>query len=187
MAVKVMVAPAIASGAIEKGPPARKREAAAAPKPKRRRSSVYDADGNEVFITLMCLKCHKMRPLSQFGLRRMADGAIRNQPWCRTCRSGASADEPKRRKARRPGSEADARAGLAALGPEAAAPRDEKVVDPGTLAAQVVAALHGGARWPCAAPPRSPSRARIACSRGYSLVAPEAMVQARLPRARGQG
>jgi hypothetical protein len=24
-----------------------------------------------------------------FGLRKMADGAIRNQPWCRTCRSGA--------------------------------------------------------------------------------------------------
>jgi len=45
-----------------------------------------DADGAEVFITLMCLKCHKMRPLSQFGLRKMADGAIRNQPWCRTCR-----------------------------------------------------------------------------------------------------
>jgi hypothetical protein len=61
---------------------------------KRRKTSVYDADGNEVFITLMCLKCHKMRPLAQFGLRRMADGAIRNQPWCRTCRSGAGAEKP---------------------------------------------------------------------------------------------
>ena len=145
MAVKVMVAPAIVNGDIEKQVPARRRSPAPA-KPKRRRSSIYDADGNEVFITLMCLKCHKMRPLSQFGLRRMADGAIRNQPWCRTCRSGASAEEPKRRKARGSGSEADARAGLAALGPEEAAPRDEKVLDPGTLAAQVVAALHGGRR-----------------------------------------
>src|SRR5512138_1437432 len=124
MAVKVMVAPAIANGVIEKhARPARRAPDAAPPKPKRRRSAVYDADGNEVFITLMCLKCHKMRPLSQFGLRRMADGAIRNQPWCRTCRSGASADEPKRRKARR--DEADACAGLAALAPEAATPRDE--------------------------------------------------------------
>jgi hypothetical protein len=25
----------------------------------------------------------------------MADGAIRNQPWCRTCRSGASASKKK--------------------------------------------------------------------------------------------
>ncbi len=90
MAVKVMVAPAIASGGIEKStrPARRAPDAAQAPKPKRRRSSVYDADGNEVFITLMCLKCKKMRPLSLFGLRRMADGAIRNQPWCRSCRSG---------------------------------------------------------------------------------------------------
>jgi hypothetical protein len=59
----------------------------AEPKPrKRRRAAVYDADGNEVLISLMCLKCHKLRPLSLFGLRKMADGAIRNQPWCRDCR-----------------------------------------------------------------------------------------------------
>lgn len=57
---------------------------------KRRRSAVYDADGNEVLITMMCLKCRTMKPLTMFGLRKMADGAIRNQPWCRTCRSGAS-------------------------------------------------------------------------------------------------
>jgi hypothetical protein len=57
---------------------------------KRRRSAVYDADGNEVLITMMCLKCRVMKPLTMFGLRKMADGAIRNQPWCRTCRSGAS-------------------------------------------------------------------------------------------------
>jgi len=97
MAVKVMVAPAIANGEIDRPAPARRRESAVPAKPKRRRSSVYDADGNEVFITLMCLKCHKMRPLSQFGLRKMADGAIRNQPWCRTCRSGAGAEKPRRK------------------------------------------------------------------------------------------
>jgi len=88
MAVKVMVAPAIVKQReIEVG--AARRAPAAAGKPRRRRSAVYDADGNEVFITLMCLKCHKMRPLSLFGLRKMSDGSIRNQPWCRTCRSGA--------------------------------------------------------------------------------------------------
>ncbi len=62
---------------------------------KRRKSAVYDADGNEVLITMMCLKCKGMKPLGMFGLRKMADGAIRNQPWCRNCRSGAGAKKPK--------------------------------------------------------------------------------------------
>ncbi|GMU62717.1 MAG: hypothetical protein AMXMBFR34_44800 [Myxococcaceae bacterium] len=62
---------------------------------KRRKSAVYDAEGNEVLITMMCLKCRSMKPLTMFGLRKMADGAIRNQPWCRTCRSGASSGKKK--------------------------------------------------------------------------------------------
>ena len=62
---------------------------------KRRKSAVYDADGHEVLISLMCLKCKTLRPLAQFGLRKMADGAIRNQPWCRGCRSGAGTKKPK--------------------------------------------------------------------------------------------
>ncbi len=62
---------------------------------KRRRSAVFDAEGNEVLITMMCLKCRQMKPLGMFGLRKMADGAIRNQPWCRTCRSGAGTAKKK--------------------------------------------------------------------------------------------
>src|SRR4051812_2218884 len=62
---------------------------------KKRKSAVYDADGNEVLITMMCLKCRAMKPLVMFGLRKMADGAIRNQPWCRSCRSGAGVKKPK--------------------------------------------------------------------------------------------
>src|SRR5512144_3443949 len=150
MAVKVMVAPAIASGAIEKHPPARKREAAAAPKSKRRRSSVYDAEGNEVFITLMCLKCHKMRPLSQFGLRKMADGAIRNQPWCRTCRSGAGAEKPRRKGA---AETVDSHETAAPVAGEAAAaePRVVQAAPPvrrpaSSVAAEVAAALAAGRR-----------------------------------------
>lgn len=61
---------------------------------KKRRSAIYDADGHEVLLSLMCLKCKGLKPLGQFGLRKMADGAIRNQPWCRTCR-GASGQKPK--------------------------------------------------------------------------------------------
>ncbi len=62
---------------------------------KRRRSAVFDGEGNEVLITMMCLKCRQMKPLGMFGLRKMADGAIRNQPWCRTCRSGAGSAKKK--------------------------------------------------------------------------------------------
>lgn len=93
MAVKVMIAPAIAVAEVK--PPRKKRDPNDPAKPKRRRSAVYDADGSEVFITLMCLKCHKTRPLAQFGLRKMADGAIRNQPWCRSCRSSAGVQPVK--------------------------------------------------------------------------------------------
>jgi hypothetical protein len=62
-------------------------EKAAPGRRKRRKSAIFDSDGNEVLITLMCLKCRNIRPLAKFGLRKMADGAIRNQPWCQSCRS----------------------------------------------------------------------------------------------------
>ncbi len=74
--------------------PARDPDAPKVPR-KRRKSAVYDGEGHEVLITMMCLKCRQMKPLGMFGLRKMADGAIRNQPWCRTCRSGASATKKK--------------------------------------------------------------------------------------------
>jgi hypothetical protein len=143
MAVKVMVAPAIANGDVARPAPARRREGAAPAKPKRRRSSVYDAEGNEVFITLMCLKCHKMRPLSQFGLRKMADGAIRNQPWCRTCRSAAGADKPRRKGA------AETVESPAATEPSAPAAEPVQAAPPirrpaSSVAAEVAAALAAG-------------------------------------------
>jgi hypothetical protein len=133
MAVKVMVAPAIA--AQQEAVPVRKvRDPQAPPKPRRRKSSVYDAEGHEVLITLMCLKCHQMRPLSQFGLRRMADGSIRNQPWCRPCRSSSGAERPRRR----------AEEGGVEAPPVAAPPEPAPPVDAGRVAAQVAAALAGG-------------------------------------------
>jgi len=138
MAVKVMVAPAIASRAIDKTVPGTKREAAA--KPRRRRSSVFDADGNEVFITLVCLKCHKTRPLSLFGLRKMADGAIRNQPWCRTCRSGAGA------KGGREDSPEIAESPAAASSPLLGANGAQPAPRPANPAAEVAAALSAGLR-----------------------------------------
>lgn len=133
-AVAGAVAPAQSATVATTTAPDATRKAPAPEKPKRRKASVYDADGNEVFITLLCLKCRNMRPLSAFGLRRMADGAIRNQPWCRGCRSDAS---PKRRRDE-------------ALAPEAPIaevqdPRaDESPRDAGFLAAQVATALIRG-------------------------------------------
>ncbi len=147
MAVKVMVAPAIANGDLTKGARARTGDAAKPAKPKRRRSSVYDADGNEVFITLMCLKCHKMRPLSRFGLRKMADGAIRNQPWCRACRSPAGADKPARR-----GSAAAEESQVPDASPAPVAVAEPNAPDgpsrraSGSVAAEVAAALAAGLR-----------------------------------------
>jgi hypothetical protein len=148
MAVKVMVAPAIVNGEIDKREPARRRAPGAA-KPKRRRSSIYDAEGNEVFITLMCLKCHRMRPLSQFGLRKMADGAIRNQPWCRPCRSAAGAEKPRRKGS----AETVEPVAAAASPPPAAEPAATAQATPpvvrhpgSSVAAQVAAALDAGWR-----------------------------------------
>jgi hypothetical protein len=154
MAIKVMVAPAIVSGEVARSPGrAASPSGKAAPKPRRRKSAVYDADGNEVFITLMCLKCHKMKPLSQFGLRKMADGAIRNQPWCRPCRSGAGAEKPKGSAKGAAVSEGsvELEAPLDASTP----PQEPPEGTPATtgaasanpnLAAQIAAALYGGRR-----------------------------------------
>ncbi len=141
MAVKVMVAPAIAQGEVQ----ARKPRQAGSKARARRRSSVYDADGNEVFITLMCQKCHKMRPLSQFGLRKMADGAIRNQPWCRSCRSGSGTGMAQTRG--QPPVEAtppETPEAAVATAPAGSVAAPKRPVPAGTVAAQVAAAIVWG-------------------------------------------
>ena len=143
MAVKVMVAPAIAA-AVEAPPTRKARDPLAPPKPRRRKSAVYDAEGHEVLITLMCLKCHQMRPLSQFGLRRMADGSIRNQPWCRGCRSGAGAERPRRREQEE--AAVDIETESTSESTTQAAPPPQRPIDAGQVATQIAAALAGGWR-----------------------------------------
>ena len=96
----------------------------------------------------MCLKCHQMRPLSQFGLRRMADSSIRNQPWCRGCRSGAGADKPRRREQEEAPAEIDREStgeSVAEAAP-AIAPLPQRPIDAGQMATQIAAALAGGWR-----------------------------------------
>ena len=117
---------------------------------KRRKSAVYDADGHEVLISLMCLKCKTLRPLAQFGLRKMADGAIRNQPWCRGCRSGAGTKKPKA------GAEVAA-AAPEVLGVPAEAAPALQVVEAAPLAAEPAAAdLAAGADAAATQPAASP-------------------------------
>jgi hypothetical protein len=146
MAVKVMVAPAIASGQLRKPATAKapKRERPV-PRPKRRRSAVYDADGNEVLITLICLKCQKIRPLSQFGLRKMADGSIRNQPWCRTCRSAPTERSEEAPAAGESPISAESAGPAPADASPAPAPGTEQKRS-GAVAAEVAAALWAGRR-----------------------------------------
>jgi len=101
---------------------------------KRRKTALFDSDGHEVLITLMCLKCRTMKPLAQFGLRKMADGAIRNQPWCRTCRSQAGTRPRKGEQpvAQPPAQEAAVFAGIASSTVEVpAASQDAIVTAPG--------------------------------------------------------
>jgi hypothetical protein len=143
MAVKVMVAPAIVAR-VEAPPPRKLRDPLAPPRPKRRKSAVYDADGHEVLITLMCLKCHQMRPLSMFGLRRMADGSIRNQPWCRGCRSGAGAEKPRRRDLEDGAVEQEPMSTSESVAE--AVPEPQRPIDAGLMSAQIAAALAAGWR-----------------------------------------
>jgi hypothetical protein len=119
------------------------------PARKKRKSAVYDHEGQEVLITLMCLKCRSIKPLMQFGLRKMADGAIRNQPWCRGCRSGAGTPKPKTPK--EPEAAVEQAATLDAAGPAElpvaaepevvlALPEDqEETTDPGISAQPIEA------------------------------------------------
>lgn len=36
--------------------------------------------------TRICPHCGLEKPLSEFGFRRMGNGDIRNQSWCKDCR-----------------------------------------------------------------------------------------------------
>ena len=34
-----------------------------------------------------CPHCGELKPIEDFGMRDMGDGTIRNQSWCKDCRS----------------------------------------------------------------------------------------------------
>lgn len=36
--------------------------------------------------TRICPKCGKEKPLTEFGFRKMTNGTVRNQSWCKDCR-----------------------------------------------------------------------------------------------------
>ncbi|MBO7149336.1 MAG: hypothetical protein J6V71_00420 [Clostridia bacterium] len=37
--------------------------------------------------TRICPHCGEEKPISEFGFRNMGNGTIRNQSWCKDCRS----------------------------------------------------------------------------------------------------
>ena len=53
---------------------------------------LFDSEGEEVLITLTCPHCRISKPISAFGLRRMPEGVVRNQPWCTSCRAESAAE-----------------------------------------------------------------------------------------------
>lgn len=36
--------------------------------------------------TRICPKCKKEKTISEFGFRKMGNGEVRNQSWCKDCR-----------------------------------------------------------------------------------------------------
>lgn len=36
--------------------------------------------------TRVCPKCGRKKPISEFGFRKMGNGQVRNQSWCKDCR-----------------------------------------------------------------------------------------------------
>lgn len=36
--------------------------------------------------TRICPKCGREKPISEFGFRKMGNGQVRNQSWCKDCR-----------------------------------------------------------------------------------------------------
>lgn len=57
----------------------------------RRDLRLFDSEGREVTVTLVCTSCRRSRPFSWFGIRRMADGKLRSIPQCRACRGSKPA------------------------------------------------------------------------------------------------
>ena len=51
-------------------------------------ASRYD-DGK---LYRVCPKCKKEIPMSNFGYRKMDNGTVRNQSWCKVCRSNNLSD-----------------------------------------------------------------------------------------------
>ena len=50
------------------------------------RPNIQSSGYNGSEPTRICPHCGKEKPLSDFGFRKMANGQIRNESWCKACR-----------------------------------------------------------------------------------------------------
>lgn len=55
--------------------------------PNSDRPTVQSEGYNGHEPTRVCPHCGKTKPLSEFGWRDMGGGNVRNQSWCKECRS----------------------------------------------------------------------------------------------------
>jgi hypothetical protein len=59
---------------------------------------LFDADGNEVLVTLICTRCRQAKPFKAFGIRRMPDGGLRSISQCSPCRGARRHDATERKE-----------------------------------------------------------------------------------------
>ena len=52
----------------------------------KERAIIQSSGYNGSEPTRICPKCKKEKTISEFGFRKMGDGKVRNQSWCKDCR-----------------------------------------------------------------------------------------------------
>lgn len=52
----------------------------------KERTIIQSSGYNGSEPTRICPKCKKEKTISEFGFRKMGDGKVRNQSWCKDCR-----------------------------------------------------------------------------------------------------
>lgn len=52
----------------------------------RQKTTINATGYNGSEPTRKCPKCGKVKPISDFGFRKMGSGEVRNQSWCKACR-----------------------------------------------------------------------------------------------------